>query len=245
MKRRNPSPPAVSSEKETPPQGPALAVRWQIVLSILLVLHLTAILMAPLNLWAAGSPAVRPLALLEPYVNLLYLNHSYFFFAPNPAENHLVRYELDFGEGRESEIGEFPDRNKEWPRLLYHRHFMLSESLHNFYAPPSMRPEPRLPDNASPRDRELFRRDRAAWDEEFPQWQRQRDLYNALRKSIGDHLLAESGAKDVLLIRREHRPLQPFEVRDDRLQLTDPQTYRNLPEVPSAEVLPWNPAPSP
>jgi hypothetical protein len=70
-------------------------------------------------------------------------------------------------------------------------------------------------------------------------------LYTSLRTSIGDHLRAESGANEVTLIRREHRPLQPWEVSEDRLQLTDPQTYRNLPEVPSAEVLPWNPVPSP
>jgi len=209
-----------------------------------LLVHLCALLTAPLGLAAQGSPAIRPLSLLQPYVNLLYLNHSYFFFAPNPGPNHLVRYELEFTDGRKPEVGEFPDRKTEWPRLLYHRHFMLSEALHNFFEPATPRPEPREPRDGSRQARRAYQREKAAWAEGYRIWKQRREIYVALRKSIANHLQEETGASEVTLIRREHRPLQPLEYSEDRMSLTDPQTYRNLPEVSDAEVLPWNPDPS-
>lgn len=224
--------------------APALSPAWQAGLSLLLLMHLCALLTAPLGLAAAGSPAIRPLALLEPYVNLLYLNHSYFFFAPNPGPNHLVRYELVFSDGQESVVGEFPNRKVQWPRLLYHRYFMLSETLNNFYEPATPVPEPRPPQDDSRQARRAYLREKTEWDEGYRQWRQRRDIYEALRKSIAAHLQATTGASEVTLIRREHRPLRPWEYSEDRLQLTDPQTYQNLPEVSEAEVLPWNPDPS-
>lgn len=82
--------------------------------------------------------AVAPASLLaqktwlvfRPYLEVLYLNHGYHFFAPEPGPSHLVRYELRFEDGR-VEQGLFPDRHRHRPRLLYHRHFMLSEFLNN------------------------------------------------------------------------------------------------------------------
>jgi hypothetical protein len=220
-----------------------ISLRWQIAISVLLLVHLCALLTAPLQVAAAGSPAIRPLSLLQPYVNLLYLNHSYFFFAPNPGANHLVRYELEFDDGRKPIVGEFPDRKTEWPRLLYHRHFMLSESLHTAFAWPTFPPEPQPPADDSRRARREFQREHDAWETDHRAWEQRRALYESLHKSIAEHLKQEYGASDVTLIRREHRFLNPWEVSEDRLQLTDKETYRNLPEVPDAETLPWNPDP--
>jgi hypothetical protein len=241
MKRTPPSPAEIAPTPTSPSGLPAL---WQVVLSVALVVHLLALLTAPLQVAAQGSPAIRPLALLQPYVNLLHLNHAYFFFAPNPGPSHLVRYELEFAEGP-SVVGQFPDRREQWPRLLYHRYFMLSESLYNAFVPPAPPREPPVPrEDASAQDRREYRRAKAEWDEGKEVWQRRRDVYEALHKSISDHLQAETGAKSVTLIRREHSPLLPLDLIEDRLQLTDEQTYRNLPEVPSTEELPWNPLPS-
>jgi hypothetical protein len=222
----------------------SLSHPWQIAISTLLAVHLCALLTAPLNLAAVGSPAIRPLSLLQPYVNLLYLNHSYFFFAPNPGENHLVRYELDFNDGQPSEVGEFPDRRTEWPRLLYHRHFMLSESLNNAFEWPTFPPEPTAPIDDSRQARRQYQREKADWESQRVVWQQRRRLYEALHDSIAEHLKHEYGANEVTLIRREHRFLNPWEVSEDRLQLTDKETYRDLPEFREAESLPWNPDPS-
>jgi hypothetical protein len=105
-------------------------------------------------------------------------------------------------------------------------------------------PEPREPREDSRQARRAYQREKAAWDEGYGVWQRRREIYVALRKSIAAHLQETTGANEVTLIRREHRPLQPLEFSEDRMSLTDPQTYRNLPEVSDAEVLPWNPDPS-
>lgn len=70
---------------------------------------------------------------LRPYLEGAYLNHGYHFFAPEPGPSHLVRYELEFADGTKR-TGTFPDLAEHWPRLLYHRHFMMSEFIN--VAPP-------------------------------------------------------------------------------------------------------------
>jgi hypothetical protein len=64
----------------------------------------------------------------RPYLEATNLNHGYHFFAPEPGPSHLVRYELQLSDGSQV-IGTFPDKTEHTPRLLYHRHFMLSEYL--------------------------------------------------------------------------------------------------------------------
>lgn len=242
MTRHNtPTANAFSTAEASSPVSPGL----QALLSAVLALHVLAVFLAPLMFASAGSPAVEPLfRVVQPYIDLMYLNHGYFFFAPNPGPNHLVRYELEFSDGRSPMVGQFPDRNEQWPRLLYHRHFMLSETMNTLYRPPQGPPEPQRPMEDSRRARRGYDRDKEQWQRSYDQWKEQRDVYESLRSSIAEHLKQESGASDAVLIRREHRPVYPLELREDRLQLNDDETYRNLPEAPSAEVLPWNPVPS-
>ena len=56
------------------------------------------------------------------------MNHGYHFFAPEPGPSHLVRYEWRTEDGKTGE-GVFPNLNVHRPRLLYHRHFMMSKFL--------------------------------------------------------------------------------------------------------------------
>ncbi len=72
---------------------------------------------ASANLWV--------LDLLEPYLDIAYLNHGYNFFAPDPGPSLLIRYRIETADGQTRE-GIFPDLQTQWPRLRYHRHFMLS-----------------------------------------------------------------------------------------------------------------------
>jgi hypothetical protein len=234
------SPPAPAVVNETVPVSGVV----QVIVSVVIGLHLLAVFLAPLMFATRGSPAARPLfTVLEPYIDLMYLNHGYFFFAPDPGPNHLVRYELEFADGRKPLVGEFPDRHEQWPRLLYHRHFMLAESYNNFYRSPRPEPEPRRPQEDSRAARRNYERQKRAWDAEYALWQRARGIYDKLQLSIGDHLKQTHGADSLVLLRREHRPLEAYELLEDRWQLTDDQTYRILPEVPATEVLPWNPSP--
>lgn len=99
-------------------------------ISIALMFHLVAVVVAPLSVSPTSPLWQRAWIVCRPYLDTLYLNHGYHFFAPDPGPSHLVHYELRFDDGR-VERGQFPHRDQHWPRLRYHRHFMLSEFLNS------------------------------------------------------------------------------------------------------------------
>jgi hypothetical protein len=63
------------------------------------------------------------------YLDALYINHGYSFFAPDPGPGHLVFYEVYDEQGNVKRQGKFPDWDVQWPRLWYHRHFMLADQV--------------------------------------------------------------------------------------------------------------------
>ena len=97
------------------------------IVSAWLVFHVAAIVIAPASVDPASGLVQSGWLLVRPYLELLYLNHGYHFFAPEPAESTLVAYAAERPDGAVV-TGRFPDREIA-PRLLYHRHFMLSEHL--------------------------------------------------------------------------------------------------------------------
>ena len=95
-----------------------------------LVFHVAAIIIAPAALPPA-SPLVESAWLaIRPYLDTFYLNHGYHFFAPEPGFSTLVSYQAELPDG--TKLDERMPNRGIWPRLLYHRHFMLTEYL-NFY----------------------------------------------------------------------------------------------------------------
>lgn len=195
---------------------------WRWLISGLLLLHLTAVFIAPFTFASASEPGnSSPLAAwvmetMRPYIDAAFLNHGYFFFAPNPGASHLVRYEAEFDDGRETIEGRFPDLRQQWPRLLYHRHFMLSESLHSRFVPPEIPPD--VPPNSAQR----------------LAWQRQRDFYEAMWQSFQNRLSVATGADRVHLTRVEHRPPSPFEFLEEQVRLDDQRLFFDLPEAVDA-----------
>ena len=95
------------------------------IVSFWLVFHLTAMILAPAAVAPASELTRGVCRIIMPYIGLLYLDHGYHFFAPEPAESTLIAYEAQRDDGTVV-LGRIPDR-KTWPRLLYHRYFMLSE----------------------------------------------------------------------------------------------------------------------
>ena len=70
-----------------------------------------------------------PLArLVAPVHRALFQGHGYRFFAPEPGPGHFVECRYTMQDGSE-QITHFPDRQAHQPRLLYHRWFMLAESV--------------------------------------------------------------------------------------------------------------------
>ena len=118
--------PANSSKPEAPRQ-PRPAIRA--VVSVLIAVHVVAVFLGPFAMPPQTSELGAALATVyRPYVDALSLANGYRFFAPEPGPSHLVRYELTFDDGT-TEQGVFPNRERNKPRLLYHRYFMMSEFL--------------------------------------------------------------------------------------------------------------------
>jgi hypothetical protein len=190
---------------------------WPAAISVAIIVHLTAIIIGPFAFATRSGPdSISPLALavmnvLRPYTEAAYLNHGYAFFAPDPGPSYLIRYRLEFDDGRAPVEGTFPDLQQHWPRLLYHRHFMLSEQLNSDYVPP--RPPPGL------------------GSQETARWKQAREIYVAKWGSFERHLLSKYGADRLTMVRVQHRLPAWIEVRQQRdLRLDDKTLYREIPK---------------
>ncbi len=92
-----------------------------------LVFHLAAIVIAPASVSPSSSLAQSAWQVARPYLQFLYLNHGYHYFAPEPAASTLIAYTAQRDDGT-IVSGRIPNRDIH-PRLMYHRHFMLTEFL--------------------------------------------------------------------------------------------------------------------
>ncbi len=154
---------------------------------------------------------------ISPYANATYLNHGYAFFAPDPGSSFLLRASMEFDDGRETIHRTMPDLQVDWPRLRYHRHFMLSEHLNASFIPAV--PPPEVANNPA----------------ELAVWQRRRAMYEARRDAIVNHLQKKHGAARVRLRRVEHRLLDPFEFSQSNRSINDPDTFIELSDTPRRE----------
>ena len=101
--------------------------RW--LASLLIAGYLATVIVPPL----AGPPPASELAgvlrqPLRPLIGALYLDHGYRFFAPDPGPGHEIRWTVTMPDGS-AKSGKIPDREADWPRLLYHRRFMVAEKI--------------------------------------------------------------------------------------------------------------------
>ena len=202
----------------------AWTFRAQIIASVLLLAHLAAIVAEPFHFFSRTQ--VRPSAAdarwlrqtLAPYVDFMYLSHGYFFFAPNPGPNHLIRCEITPKPPFQSAVGtretsvQFPDRKQQKPRLLYHRHFMLSEFYNTLFTPPELPPDSDQNPTAQ------------------AQWQSDRDRYVRLQQDIKKNLGEKFPNHEIRLDRIEHYQPSEFQYFAEHWKLTDPRLYVLLPE---------------
>jgi hypothetical protein len=101
----------------------------RIAVSISLLIYMAIVLLGPLSNPVGSEFLTRPLAeFVSPAHRALFLGHGYRFFAPDPGPGHLVVYRIADADGNLTS-GQFPDRETIWPRLMYHRWFMLSETV--------------------------------------------------------------------------------------------------------------------
>jgi len=119
----------------TPPElRPGRRRLIRAAISLWLVYHVAAIIIAPASVSPSSSLVQSVWLVFQPYLQLLYLNNGYHFFAPEPAESTLLAYKAERADGTVIE-GSIPNRQIV-PRLLYHRHFMLTEQMNS--GPPEL-----------------------------------------------------------------------------------------------------------
>lgn len=199
-----------SSDDSAPRRPP-----WRWLTTPLLLLHLAAVFISPFAFISSSPEAVSPAAaivadMLRPYVDFAYLNHGYAFFAPNPGPSHLVHYKVEFADGQPPVEATFPDLDRHWPRLLYHRHFMLAEQLNADFVPPQA---PETDDEA-----------------QLAGWRRRRAVYDAKWRSYENHLQSRYGAKRVTLTRVEHELPSWVEVQLSGRRLDEEDSYSSMSE---------------
>ncbi len=194
-----------------------LSPTWKWVISGLVLLHLLAVTAEPFRFFTRSargtSPASDPARwVLAPYIELAYLNHGYFFFAPEPGPSHLMECLLEMPDSSQVSLM-FPDRRTQWPRLLYHRHFMLAEFLNQLH---------------------VFPADAAVAGEDpsrLEAWQAERSVFERVRDSMSQHVATKFGASSARIERVEHRLPSDDEVFRQRLPLDSPTLYVTLPDA--------------
>ena len=191
---------------------------WKIALSLIIVVQLRSVVAEPFRFFTRSSRGTSPAAdpareLLAPYVEFAYLNHGYFFFAPEPGPSHLMECHLTYEDGSTANL-RFPDKHAQWPRLLYHRHFMLSEFLNQLHVPP-------VDAGLTRNDPELAR-----------SWEFDRRRFEMIQDSMRVHIRERYQATSVEIDRVEHRLPSYDEVFDQRLPLNAPGFYVTLMDAP-------------
>jgi hypothetical protein len=103
-------------------------------LNLWVVLHFIAILAAAGSVGPTSGLVIAIWGAFRPYLQGLYLNQGYNFFAPEPAPSTLLKFEAEREDGTVVR-GRIDDRSIQ-PRLLYHRRLLLTE--HIGVAPPEL-----------------------------------------------------------------------------------------------------------
>jgi hypothetical protein len=129
LAKPKPASPARDAGSPRRPGRPATFVR--IALTIWILWHFTGVFLAALSIGVTSDLVLKvsqnPHGPMQWYLDALYMNQGHSFFAPDVGPGHLIRYQLYDQSGKEIEKGEFPSRKEHWPRLLYHRYFMLAD----------------------------------------------------------------------------------------------------------------------
>jgi hypothetical protein len=98
-------------------------LRW--VVNLWVLFHFSAVLAAAASVGPTSGLVIAIWRPFRPYLQALYLNHGYNFYAPQPSPSTLVAYEVERGDGTVVR-GRILDRSIR-PRLLYHRYLLLTE----------------------------------------------------------------------------------------------------------------------
>ena len=196
------------------------------IVSIFLAFHVAAVFVAP---WSMPQPASglseTVAAGLEPYLLALSLNNGYRFFAPNPGPSHVVHYRVHLRDGSVRE-GRFPNLEEHQPRQLYHRYFMIAETVDRATA--GLFPQP-MPPSESPNFHQMSQAELEIARAEFQTaGRRHNEVKKELLQPIAGRLMIEHDADAVELWCLQHE----IPTREEFLAgavLTDERSYLQRP----------------
>lgn len=137
--KNKPKPAPAEGQGGGTPARPALWLR--LVLSVAVAWHVFVVFISPFAIPPASLlvSGIAYSTYVRWYSEPLYLNHGYHFFGPEPPVNQLIRYRVTDTAGATIAEGEFPNKEQQRPRLLYHRHMMLADQAN--LGPPDVPPE--------------------------------------------------------------------------------------------------------
>ena len=112
-----------------PPAGPQSDWKtwFKCVVSLWICYHLAGLVISPASIPPSSDLVRGSWPYVGPYLQFLSMNQGHHFFAPDPGPSTLIRYTVERANGTRV-AGILPNRET-FPRLLYHRHFMLTESV--------------------------------------------------------------------------------------------------------------------
>lgn len=211
---------------DSPETKTALSPTLKRVISCALLFYLAVLILGPLSNPVGSDHLTRPLAKKVDLLHrALFLGHGYRFFGPDPGPSHLVEFEITKTDGTTIK-GKFPDRDDSstnFPRLLYHRWFMLSESI---WAEHSMTPiesdfqgqQKRLEQLAMEKTiaghRQIASRIRADMAEQKRSYESARKRIDELVRAVARNLLEMHDGERIQLFVREREIPFPFEVEE-------------------------------
>lgn len=220
----------------------------RVILSCLIIGYLFLVLLGPLSNPVASANLTGPLAKkLRPLHQAIFIGHGYRFFGPDPGPSHILEYQIRTDEGTEI-VGRFPDRDVHWPRLRYHRWFMLSETV---YQDRASLPEPRdyqqLIQQLDSEIQDLRLRGEIATmyhmirerDLQSKDYQSTKVRTELLLRDIARFLLREHQGQSIELILRERLIARPVDI-DSHIKLNDPRFLsepRSVAKFTSDELL--------
>ena len=202
--------------------------KYRFIASVLIIGHLWAVFGPPLDFQTRGALGASSFvdATLKPlrnYSQTIYTDRGYAFFGPDPGPSNLIQVRTADGE-------EFfiPNHDRYWPRLRYHRHFMLSEFFASIYQPP---PPVFGVEQAAQMNRREGGEAVRLRREVIARWTHDRRRYEAARSSMVRHLKNVTGG-DVSIRRVRHRLPDWVAFAEQPIPLSDQRLYEVMFDEP-------------
>jgi hypothetical protein len=217
-----------SSVRESNTMDGKLSRPWQFLWFGLISFHLVAVFAEPFQFFSrspvqSGADAELLRRATRPYAQFMFLDHGYFFFAPNPGPGHVLRVMADdaplpIPEDRfrvnPHEGVLFPDRNRDKPRLVYHRYLMFADFVNARFAPAELDPE---------LAKDLFIQ---------RSWSRDRAIYAHLVRAVSDKVKRDTQQPFVRVDRLEREIPDRMSTLQQQVRISDPRWIQILPESP-------------